>query len=116
MGDVAWLTGSLTLAAGLIGWLVRWIVRWQEKLREGLRDEVERERRISGDWRVVAETEQANSARTNEILTDVLETQRRILAILERPPWVDTAPSAGWRGSAEYDGNRTPRHASLRPP
>lgn len=95
---------------------MRWIVQWQEKMRTELREEIERERRISRDWRDVAETEQNNNARTNQILGYVLDNQRRMLALLEQPRQGDTGPPAGWPGSRDYDSSRTGRHASMRPP
>lgn len=109
MGDVAWLTGLLTAAGGLVAWLVRWIVKRE---RERVREEIERERQISAEWRQVAETEQANSRRTNEILGQMNQAMARIMMTLERPPWVATAPSVGVDGSRGSDTSRHRRSES----
>jgi len=102
VGDVAWLTGLLAGTAALVTWLVKWIVR---NVREDARERIERERQISDQWRRSAEIHLDNDRRTNEILG-------RILLTLERPPWVATAPAAGWDGSPGYDTSRHRRSES----
>lgn len=112
MGDVAWLTGSLTAAAGLITYLVRWILNRERELRQGLQAEVARERQISSDWKTAHDTRAANDERRDALIWQMLDNQRYLAWGMERL-LAATVTADGGPGSSDYDATRTrppPRH------
>ena len=102
MGDLTWLqtlgVAVVTGLTGLVGWVIRQVIKGNLVPRVVL----EREREISTEWRQVAEAYAENDRKRNEIVHRNNEILGRVVMVLERAPWLDTAPRDGSRGSRGY--------------
>jgi len=107
VGNLTWLqTLGLTAGTGLIG-LVGWIFRRVLSGNLVPKATLDREKEISARWREIAETYAANDRQRNAIVARNNEILERVLAIIERAPWVRLDSGDGYRGSHAYDVNRT---------
>lgn len=110
MGGLTWLqTLGLALGTGLISTLV-WAIR--QVLNGNLvpRAVLEREQGISREWKEIALTYAENDSKRSEIVTRNNEILSRIVAVLERAPWLDTVSRDGLRGSTGYAASEESRH------
>lgn len=109
---MTWLqTLGLTAGTGLISTLI-WVFRQMVNGNLVPRATLDREKQISARWREIAELYADNDKRRNETVERNNQILGRVVAVLERAPWVSTGHGPGSPGFGGSDGTRPERRGS----